>query len=66
MNFLTCHKHSRWHTSALTKFIWIRSINDPDEKSRAPQRDPYGNTPRLKDTLDLGFPYDDGDNTIND
>ena len=38
----------------------------PDEKSRAPPRDPYGNTPRLKDTLDLGFPYDDGDNSIND
>jgi hypothetical protein len=38
----------------------------PDEKSRAPARDPYGNVPKLRDLLDMGFPYDDGDNTIND
>jgi hypothetical protein len=38
----------------------------PDEKSQAPPRDPYGIAPKLKDTLDLGFPYDDGDNSIND
>jgi hypothetical protein len=38
----------------------------PDEKSKAPLRDPYGGTPHLRDTLDLGFPYDDGDNSIND
>ena len=38
----------------------------PDDKSQAPARDPYGIVPKLKDTLDLGFPYDDGDNSIND
>lgn len=48
----------------ITVSILARRV--PDNKQKGPLRDPYGITPKLKDTLDLGFPYDDGDNSIND
>ena len=48
----------------ITVSILARRV--PDNKQNGPLRDPYGITPKLKDTLDLGFPYDDGDNSIND
>lgn len=33
----------------------------PDEKATAPAKDPYDGKKSLADTLDKGFPYDDGD-----
>ena len=38
----------------------------PEEKAPPPLRDPYNGEKTLAETLDKGFPYDDGDNSIED
>ena len=38
----------------------------PEATSAPPLRDPYDGTKTLAQTLDKGFPYDDGDNSIDD
>jgi hypothetical protein len=38
----------------------------PEEKSKGPAKDPYNGKGSLADSLDKGFPYDDGDSEIND
>ena len=38
----------------------------PEATHAAPLRDPYDGSKSLAETLDKGFPYDDGDNTIDD
>ena len=37
----------------------------PDAVHHPPLRDPYDNTKSLTQSLDKGFPYDDGDNSID-
>ena len=38
----------------------------PETVSPAPLKDPYDGTKTLSQTLDKGFPYDDGDGTLED
>jgi hypothetical protein len=38
----------------------------PDVKSKAPSKDPYDGKKSLAETLDKGFPYDDGDIQFDD
>jgi hypothetical protein len=38
----------------------------PETVAPAPLRDPYDGTKTLSQTLDKGFPYDDGDGTLED
>lgn len=38
----------------------------PEEKAARPLRDEYNGEKTLAETLDKGFPYDDGDSTIDD
>jgi len=37
----------------------------PEDKAKAPARDPYNGGKSLAETLDKGFPYDDND-SLND
>jgi len=43
----------------VTVSMMIKRI--PEEAAAAPARDPYGNGKTLAESLDKGFPYDDGD-----
>ena len=38
----------------------------PEDKAKAPQKDVYDGKQTLAETLDKGFPYDDGDSNIDD
>lgn len=38
----------------------------PDEKSKGPAKDPYDGKKSLAETLDKGFPYDDGDLALDE
>jgi len=38
----------------------------PDEKSKGPAKDPYDGKASLSQTLDKGFPYDDGDINLDE
>lgn len=38
----------------------------PETVSAAPLRDPFDGSKTLSQTLDKGFPYDDGDGTLED
>jgi hypothetical protein len=39
---------------------------EPAELAKSPTKDPYAGTKSLAETLDKGFPYDDGDMTFDE